>query len=104
MLVTANPGGNATGTASGANGVSEKASGWDSHATSLTLHQGTAYAGVLSGGDGSCPACGYDPWGYVNSPSYNVSHIGVPVHDVSDGGLAQMTGYIIITEVGEGFE
>ena len=104
LLVTAQPGGNASGVASGANGVSIKASGWDSHATSIDLHQGTAYTGVLSGGDGSCPACGYDPWGYVNSPSYNVSHIGEPAFGDSYGGLAQMTGYIIINEIGEDYD
>ena len=101
LLVTAHPGGNASASASGANGVSIKASGWDSLATSLTLHQGTAYTGVLYGGDGSCPACGYDPWGYLNSGSYNISHIGEPVFGESYGGLAQMTGYIMITELEE---
>lgn len=78
LVVTANAGGQATGSAFGANGTSVKASGWDTYAESIDLYTGTHGNKILSGGDGSCPACGYDPWGYTNSSSYTMYDIGTP--------------------------
>lgn len=83
LVVTANAGGNASGSAFGVNGTSVKASGWSAYAESIDLYTGTHGNKILSGGDGSCPACGYDPWGYVNHPSYNISDIGTPALDAN---------------------
>lgn len=81
LIVTANAGGNASHHAFGANGTSVKASGWDTHAESIDLYAGTHGNKILSGGDGACPACGYDAWNYVNHPDYNISDIGIPALD-----------------------
>jgi hypothetical protein len=75
LIVTANPGSNGSGAANGANGTSVRASGWNTHATSIQLYTGSTGT-LLSGGDGSCPACGYDPWGYVAHVNYTSSNIG----------------------------
>ena len=78
LIATAVNGSRGLYNARGTHGTATRAAGWESHADSITLHKGTFKGpGALTGGDSSCPACGYDAWGYPDSVSYSRDDIGI---------------------------